>query len=88
MALNSLSDSAGLNYNAINNTIYSAIRTQEAKLRTTLSTLETDAEGNISQADLLMLQQQTQQWTMMIELQSTLIKQISDSLKGIIQKSS
>ena len=88
MALNGLSGSAGLNFNAVNDTIYSGIRSQETKLRDTISNLQADADGNISQADLLMLQQQTQQWTMMIELQSTITKQISDSLKGMIQKSS
>ncbi|KAB0607347.1 EscF/YscF/HrpA family type III secretion system needle major subunit [Castellaniella defragrans] len=88
MALTALSGSSGLNFNAVNDTIYSGIRTQETKLRQTLSDLSAKGDGNISQTDLLMLQQQTQQWTMMIELQSTITKQISDSLKGIIQKSS
>ena len=88
MALNGLTGSSGLNFNAVNNTIYNGIRSQESKLRDTIAKLETDADGNISQADLLMMQQQTQQWTMMIELQSTITKQIADSLKGIIQKAS
>lgn len=88
MALNGLTGSSGLNFNAVNDTIYESIRTQESRLRDTISNLSTDADGNISQADLLMLQQQTQQWTMMIELQSTITKQIADSLKGVIQKSS
>lgn len=88
MALNGLTGSAGLNFNNINNTIYDSIRSQESRLRDTISNISTDADGNISQADLLKLQQQTQQWTMMVELQSTLTKQIADSLKGVIQKAS
>ncbi|HLU79774.1 EscF/YscF/HrpA family type III secretion system needle major subunit [Yanghanlia caeni] len=88
MALNGPSGASGLNFNAINNTIYNSIRTQETRLRDTISSLNTNSDGNISQTDLLKLQQQTQQWTMMIELQSTITKQIADSLKGIIQKSS
>jgi type III secretion protein F len=88
MSLNGLTGSAGLNFNAVNDTIYNSIRTQESKLRDTISSISTDADGNVSQTDLLKLQQQTQQWSMMIELQSTITKQISDSLKGIIQKSS
>jgi len=88
MALNGLSGSAGLNFNSINNTVYDSIRSQEGRLRNTISNISTDADGNISQADLLKLQQETQQWTMMIELQSTLTKQIADSLKGVIQKAS
>ena len=88
MAISGLSGSSELNFNTVNNTVYSAIRTQENKLRDTLSNVQTDDDGNISQTDLFMLQQQTQQWTMLIELQSNITKQISDSLKGIIQKSS
>ncbi|HET8597398.1 MAG TPA: EscF/YscF/HrpA family type III secretion system needle major subunit [Castellaniella sp.] len=88
MSLNGLTGSAGLNFNAVNDTIYNSIRAQESKLRDTISGISTDADGNVSQTDLLKLQQQTQQWSMMIELQSTITKQISDSLKGIIQKSS
>lgn len=87
MALNGLSGSSGLNFNNLNNTIYNGIRSQEARLRDTIANLSTDADGNVSQTDLLRLQQQTQQWTMMIDLQSTLTKQIADALKGIIQKS-
>lgn len=86
--INGITGSAGLNFNALNDTIYNSIRSQESKLRSTISSISTDADGNISQTDLLKLQQQTQQWTMMIELQSTITKQISDSLKGVIQKSS
>jgi len=86
MALNGLTGSAGLNFNNLNNAIYNSISTQEAKLRETIESLGKDADGNVSQTDLLKLQQETQQWTMMIELQSTLTKQIADSLKGIIQK--
>ncbi|WP_276807893.1 EscF/YscF/HrpA family type III secretion system needle major subunit [Castellaniella defragrans] len=87
MALTGLSSSSSLNFNAVNDTIYSGIRSQETKLRDTINALNSKSDGDISQTDLLMLQQQTQQWTMMIELQSTITKQISDSLKGIIQKS-
>lgn len=84
----SIAGSAGMNFNALNDTIYSSIRSQETKLRSTISSISTDADGNISQTDLLKLQQQTQQWTIMIELQSTITKQIADSIKGVIQKSS
>ncbi|MFP3700179.1 EscF/YscF/HrpA family type III secretion system needle major subunit [Burkholderia sp. SIMBA_013] len=37
---------------------------------------------------MLKMQQQVQQWTMLIEIQSTITKQIADSLKGVIQKAS
>jgi type III secretion protein F len=33
------------------------------------------------------MQQMMQEWTMLTQLQSTLVKDIGDALKGIIQKS-
>jgi type III secretion protein F len=50
--------------------------------------MRTNADGSVSQADMLQMQQQIQQWTMLIEIQSTITKQIADSLKGVIQKAS
>ena len=53
-----------------------------------LDCARTNADGSVSQADMLKMQQQVQQWTMLIEIQSTITKQIADSLKGVIQKAS
>lgn len=88
MALNGLTGSSGLNFNEVNNTIYDGIRTQETQLRETMSNIGTNADGSVSQADMLQMQQRIQQWTMMVEIQSTITKQIADSLKGVIQKAS
>jgi len=88
MALNGLSGSAGLNFDNVNNSIYEGIRTQETKLQTTISTIGSKADGAVSQSDMLLMQQQIQQWSMMVEIQSTITKQIADSLKGVIQKAS
>ena len=88
MALNGLTGSSGLNFNSVNSMIYDSIRSQESNLQTTLSNLRTNADGSVSQADMLKMQQQVQQWTMLIEIQSTITKQIADSLKGVIQKAS
>ncbi|MFJ3463714.1 EscF/YscF/HrpA family type III secretion system needle major subunit [Achromobacter spanius] len=88
MALNGLTGSSGLNFNSVNSTIYDSIRTQETNLQSTLASMQTNADGSVSQAQMLQMQQQIQQWTMMIDIQSTITKQIADSLKGVIQKSS
>ncbi|NMK47584.1 EscF/YscF/HrpA family type III secretion system needle major subunit [Achromobacter sp. Bel] len=88
MALNGLTGSSGLNFNSVNSTLYDSIRSQESNLQTTLSNMRTNADGSVSQADMLQMQQQIQQWTMLIEIQSTITKQIADSLKGVIQKAS
>lgn len=86
MAVNILSDSSSVTYDSINNTIYAGVRARETQLRDTLSKLQTDADGAVSQADMLRLQQEVTQWTLMIDIQSTMTKQVSDSLKGVIQK--
>jgi type III secretion protein F len=88
MAINGLTGSSGLNFNSVNNSIYDSIRTQESNLQSTLSSMGNNADGSVSQAEMLQMQQQIQQWTMMIDIQSTITKQIADSLKGVIQKSS
>lgn len=73
---------SGLTFDYINNSVANAVRTKEASLMTQISKLGTDP----TTADLLALQQQIQQWTMMTQVQSTLVKEISDAMKGVIQK--
>ena len=88
MSISTLNDSSTVTFNTINDTLYSAVSAGENRLRTTLNNLQRDADGNVSQADLLRMQQEVSKWTMMVELQSSITKQVSDSLKGVIQKSS
>ena len=57
----------------------------EATLNTAIGKITAAAEPTT--ADLLLLQQQMQQWSMMVELNSTLIKVVADAMKGVIQKS-
>ncbi|MBO1076536.1 EscF/YscF/HrpA family type III secretion system needle major subunit [Roseomonas marmotae] len=37
-------------------------------------------------ADMLAMQQQMQQWSMMTQIQSTIVKGLSDAMKGVVQK--
>jgi type III secretion protein F len=63
-----------------------ALNTRETKLRAAI-----DAVGqkeSPSTVDMLDLQQQVQQWSMMIQVVSTLAKEVTDALKGVVQKSS
>ena len=84
--LNGLSTSASLNFNNVNNTVYSAIQTQETQLNQTMQTISSSSNnGTVSQAQMLQLQQQINQWSMLVQIQSTIIKSIGDSLKGVIQ---
>lgn len=86
MAINFPGVSDGLDFNYVNRTIYQGLRTQEAKLRETLAAIGNNADGSVTQADMLRMQQQVQQWTMLVEIQSTITKQVADSIKGVIQK--
>jgi hypothetical protein len=43
--------------------------------------------SNPSTYDMLKMQQETQRWSMMVELQSQLTKTCADTMKSIIQKS-
>ncbi|RKK03219.1 type III secretion protein [Pseudoroseomonas wenyumeiae] len=52
--------------------------------RDALSTLSSSP----STAEMLALQQQVQQWSMLTQTQSTIVKELSDTLKGIVQKAS
>ncbi|HCT9233388.1 EscF/YscF/HrpA family type III secretion system needle major subunit [Alcaligenes sp. Marseille-Q7550] len=78
----------GVSFNTLNNTIYNSILSQESRLSSQISGVSAKGDGDISQTDMLKLQQEINKWTIMIDLQSTMAKQISDSIKGVIQKSS
>jgi type III secretion protein F len=74
--------STTLSFDYINTTVASAVQTKETALLDQIQNLG----PNPTTADLLTLQQGVQQWTMMTQIQSTLVKEISDAMKGVIQK--
>lgn len=71
-----------LTFDFINSTLQTYTQSREAELQTQISSLG----SNPSTADLLAMQQKLQSWTMMTQLQSTVVKELADALKGIIQK--
>ena len=64
----------------------------DATMGRSTSSLEKNLQGFTqsmdpsSTADLIRLQNLTQQWTMAVSLQSTTIKMVGDMLKGVVQK--
>lgn len=78
----------GVSLNTINNTISSSLQAQETKFSSTLSSIQAKGSDSISQLDLLQVQQQMQQLNLFVDLISTIVKSFSDSVKGVIQKSS
>ena len=73
---------SGITFDYINNSVATVVQSREADLKGQISKLG----ANPSTTDLLNLQQQIQQWTMVTHIQSTLVKEISDAMKGVIQK--
>lgn len=71
-----------LNFDTVNQAIGRTLETKQAELRAFTESMDPE-----STVDLLRMQQMMQEWTMMTQLQSTLVKEIGDALKGIIQKS-
>ncbi len=74
---------AGVNFDFIRSTLGQKMDGAEQALRAKISSM--DAEP--TQTDLMMMQVDLQKWTMMIQLQSTINKELGDALKGVIQKS-
>ena len=72
----------GITFNSINNSISQVTSRREADLQNTINNLG----DSPSTGDLLGLQQQVQQWTMFTQIQSTIVKEVSDAMKGVIQK--
>ena len=78
----------GISFNQIAQTLGNITGTAENNLRGRIEALSQKPPEQVSQTDLLMMQADLQKWSMLIDLQSTVTKTLSDALKGIIQKSS
>jgi type III secretion protein F len=78
----SIAANAGLNFDFINNSVAQVVQTKETELRNLIA----NVGPNPTTADLLSMQQQIQQWTLTTQVQSTVVKEIADALKGIVQK--
>jgi type III secretion protein F len=74
---------SGVTFDFINSSVSSVVNSAEATLKTRVASLD---PTNTSPTELLMLQQDVSKWTMMTQIQSTLVKELSDTMKGIIQK--
>ncbi|MFY4257987.1 EscF/YscF/HrpA family type III secretion system needle major subunit [Achromobacter xylosoxidans] len=76
-----------ISYGYINDTISTGISAFESKLRSTMAAMADSGDGSLTSQQMLQMQQQVQQWTIMVEIQSTITKQLADSLKSVVQKS-
>ncbi len=77
-----MANSSGLTFDSINASIAQVTTRREAALKDTISGLG----DSPSTTDMLRMQQEIQQWTMFTQIQSTIVKEVSDAMKGVIQK--
>lgn len=71
-----------LTFDYLNNSVGNVLQNKENDLRTLIGSLG----PNPTSAELLAMQQQVQQWTLITQIQSTVVKEVADALKGIVQK--
>ncbi|SEK10174.1 type III secretion protein F [Variovorax sp. OK605] len=80
MAISSVGNS--VTFQSINNSVANVTQRAEANLQTRIAAMG----DNPTTSDLLGLQQEVQQWNMFTQIQSTLVKEVADAMKGVIQK--
>lgn len=81
--VNNAGASGTLTFNALNDGLTPVMQSTETQLTSQLRSMG----ENASTSDLLAVQQKLQQWSMLTQVQSTVVKELADALKGIIQKS-
>lgn len=73
---------ADITFNAINTKLGGVTTARETALKTTLDAMD----ENPTTAQMLKMQHEIQQWSILTQIQSTITKELSDTLKGVIQK--
>ena len=71
-------------FGSINSTVTKAAQTQESNLQDQLTAVSQKTDPTAE--DLLAVQTSLQQWTLMIQVATTVNKELGDALKGIVQK--
>ncbi|NBS63044.1 MAG: hypothetical protein EBT33_01685 [Betaproteobacteria bacterium] len=75
----------GLSLDYVSQTMLTAVSNAETTLRATIQAQA--ASQTQTPSDLLVLQKQIQEWAMITQLQSTVVKELADAAKSVIQKS-
>lgn len=77
-----MSNSSDLTIDYIGNTVGKSMQSKETDLKGKIEALGDDPSAQ----DLLMVQQDVGEWTLLTQIQSTLVKEVADAMKGVIQK--
>ena len=67
----------------VSNKVGQVIRRNESDLQSTLYS----ANKETSATDLLNMQLKLQSWSVSVQMQSSIVKELGDALKGVVQKS-
>ena len=67
----------------VSNQVGRVIQRNESDLRSTLYS----ANKETSATDLLNMQLKLQSWSVSVQMQSSIVKELGDALKGVVQKS-
>ena len=77
-----MANSSNITIDYIGNTVGNSMKRKETNLKQEIESLG----DNPSTQDLLMVQQDVAEWTLLTQIQSTLVKEVADAMKGVIQK--
>ncbi len=83
--ISSLSSSGTLSLDYIANVGIGSVDAYEAQIK---AKFDQTRGTEVSTTTMLELQSMTQKWSLMTQIQSTLIKEVSDAMKGVVQKAS
>lgn len=72
----------GFDMSSVNTALNSTVGNLEGKLRTDLNASQ---NGDLSQTDMMNLQFELSKWQLVTNLQSNVMKTLSDAVKGTIQ---
>lgn len=81
-----MSNATGPTLGHINDTFQEKLGTQETDLREMISRLATNAGGEISNTDLLVMQYKQNSFNLTIQLQSSLMKSLNDSMTEVVRR--
>jgi len=81
--ISSTSNSGTLSLDYLTNIGLNSVGAYEAQIK---AKFEQTAGTDVSTTTMLELQSMTQKWSLLTQIQSTLVKEVSDAMKGVVQK--
>jgi hypothetical protein len=83
--ISSFNTTAGLNLPDVFNALTSSVQKLEDDIRTQIQKGGSGDQGTFSNQELIQLQQLANEWQIATNLETNILKSISDSMKGTVQ---